>query len=272
MKKTLKLLKERENNLNSTKNAKIANNKFLFQKNDIINEDSSIPFNINVYQINEQYKKEKIIFSVNNKVFIKTFKINMPIELDNDLLKRVYNRIKSLPNDWYEIFPVDHNVNRGFHFPDPWGETTKLLNLLEKEIKPVKPKFNHNKVSSKKFDKFNLNNMHIDSFEGMRYNSKGKRLKIWRYFINLGKMERTTFFSPLNPKMLDRLVPIDYNKNLFDSLILEAEREIPCVIIKIPGRDLKNKKIYGIKICTTHLLHSEYGAKDDFLAIINSLR
>ena len=275
----IKVVIPRENSLHSSKCAHIAPNAFLEERIIRDNEDCSLPFRVKVYILLNQCTSPEIILRINNELLVSSMSI--PYVLTDSLIEKVYSQLKRLPNDSYEIWPSSHEAKLGSHLVDPTGDVTELLAAIEHEIAIVKPLLNHNKVSSRKRDKFSLNEMHVDSFEGMRLNKDGKRIKVWRYFMNLGDTPRTTALAILNPLSVDSLIPVEfknkqldelkYRPNLLDDLVIAAGMELPYLIITTPPKDKEKKRIYGVKICTTHMLHGEYGLKDDFVAFINSL-
>jgi hypothetical protein len=265
----LKLLRDEGGELAGAPGNFIALNKFVERRTIENAEDVSAPFDVSIYRLDSYVNDDipRLLLSLLGEPQITALRVEC--DVGDDLVAAVRRRIGELPNDWYEIFPADHNVTEGFHFPDPWGETTELLSRLASLVAVTEPPVNHNKVSSKRRDKFGLNELHLDSFEGMRRDENGRRLRIWRYFFNLGENERLTAVVPLNPALVDELIPLDYKPNLLDELVDAAERDLPVVLVPTPGR--VGKSISGLKLLTTHMVHGEYGSKGDLLAIVNSL-
>lgn len=75
---------------------------------------------------------------------------------------------------------------------------------------------------------------------------------------------------PHNPEDSIKTVPIEYTPNLLNSFFEYHNRKLPFIIVTTPAR--QKDTIYGIKIPRTHILHGEYGHKNDLLAIVNSLK
>ncbi len=191
------------------------------------------------------------------------------VTIEPSLLAAVRARLNALPNDWYEIFPSDHNLDDEFHFPDPWGEPTTLLRQLASALSQVMPPpVNHNKVSSRRVDRYMLDEIHIDSFEGMRLTAE-RRTLVWRYFVNLGEDVRWIAVVPFNPVVVDSLLAVEYHASYLDPVFSAASWQLPVLLFPTPPR--RHKRTHALKLCTTHLLHSEYGGRGDLLAVINSL-
>lgn len=232
-------------------------------------EDCSMPLNLNLFKFADEIKfTEQSIYAGEMKI-VQPF--SMQVDLPTDCLSHVAEQIKNLPNDYFELWPRDHNVNNGFHFPDPWGDATLLLEALEKGLPIVTPSVNHNKISSKRTDKHSLDELHFDSFEGMRLDEAGHRMPIWRYFINLSQQSRTTAVALHTPALAEEKLPIDYEENMLDGIMNEMKGNLDMLILETPGADIAEGKLSGFKILTTHILHGEYGCKGDLLAIVNSL-
>ena len=195
-------------------------------------------------------------------------------ELRHDVLTELGN----LPEPCYEIWHRDHPVSSDHHIPDRWGATTRLLDLLRTRVRISPAPRNHDKVSSRREDRFGRNHMHVDSFYGMRTDAQGRRLKLDRYFFNLGTTTRDVLVAPLSPGGLDALVPKDYVPDAgrevrpwLAPLMDAVAWDIPLVCFRTPPPDLARGIVYGLKIRATHALHGEYGARGDFLAIVNSM-
>ncbi len=99
-------------------------------------EDASQPVRLLLYQVSLQSPAEAALVRFPSGVAVT--RRSLEAELSDDLLLRIRAQIASLPDDWYEIFPADHNVRAGSHFPDPWGETTRLLAQLEACVQPLR--------------------------------------------------------------------------------------------------------------------------------------
>lgn len=253
--------------LHPTTLGRIAANRFVERQHVDRMDDASLGFEAPIYAIEPAQQAGEILLDAAGEALATSVAIRA--SLDPALLGAVRRRLHELPGDWHEIFPSDHNVNRGFHFPDPWGEASALLDELESALDVTRPPVNHNKVSSKKEPRYRLDELHIDSFEGMRTDDNGRRRRVWRYFLNLGNKPRRTALVPLNPRLVDDLVPINHQPEMFDDLLMAAGGILPVALITIPP--LRDDLISGAKICTTHMLHGEYGPADDLLAIVNSL-
>lgn len=191
------------------------------------------------------------------------------VAVEPSLLAVVHARLNALPNDWYEIFPSDHNLHEGFHFPDPWGGPTALLSRLADALGRVPPPVNHDKVSSRLADRYALDEIHGDSFEGMRVTAE-RRTLVWRYFINLGEDVRWTAVVPFDPVVVDDFLAVEYHANFLDPVFAAARWQVPVLLVPTPPRT--QSCTHALRLCTTHLLHSEYGAHGDLLAVINSLQ
>lgn len=244
----------------------IAANRLMERRLILSAEDMSNPWTAEIYDLAEAAQEDQVLLQFDDEVDVS--RCSFEVALPPELLGRVRARLRDLPGDRYEIFPVDHNVNEGFHFPDPWGEASELLQRLERVTRAVRPPVNHNKVSSRKRDRYDLQELHVDSFEGMRL-TNGRRTKIWRYFINLGEQERLTTVVPFHPIALDNLLSTAYHPGYLDRVLQEAGGNIPVLVLSTPRRE--SHRVHALKLCTTHLLHGEYGQRGDFLAIINSL-
>ena len=259
----------------------IADNKFSFKK--VIEGQENTTYkeiSTNVFTLIEnEFKNQTPIFIANNVCLVKIIKIKVN---DLPLLKEkapiIKKQITNLERGLYEIWSVNHNVNDyldgGNHIPDQHGHVTSVLEMLKKAIiesgeEVIDTPVNHNKISMRKKSTFNLNETHLDSFEGMRLDDKGDRKEIWRYLINIGKEDRTTSFCPY-PLDIHKLIPTEFSKDLFDKLFKKLNLTLTHVIVNLPAMNLDTGEGYAIKYLATHLLHSEYGDKNDTLAIINS--
>ena len=224
--------------------------------------------------------EDGVIFSDEYGVLVEkiTLHVDNPARLKS-LVEKSEQRIHDLGGKYYEIWHKDHNVNDvshgGIHLPDPYGEPSDLIDTMICELQKnsfdvVDPKYNHNKVSSRKCNKFDLNENHIDSFEGYRLDDSGKRVMVWRYLINLREEPRTTCFCPYGRDDID-LIPKEYSEKLFDLLFEKINKRLQHCVVTTPPANYQKGEFYGIKILVTHVLHSEYGEKDDFLLVVNSL-
>lgn len=97
----------------------------------------------------------------------------------------------------------------------------------------------------------------------------GRRTLVWRYFVNLGDDVRWTAIVPFDPVALDALLAIDYHPGYLDRVFRAASWRVPALLVPTPPRT--QSRAHALKLCTTHLLHSEYGDRGDLLAVINSL-
>lgn len=231
------------------------------------NEDCSIPFDISIFEFSGQRLEDHFVLCRGVPVISPT---EVPYHLDDSTFDKLFQRVKGLPNDWFEIWPSDHNVDHGFHFADPWGEATQVLEDLSSGLDITPPKVNHNKISSRQKDKYDCNELHLDSFEGMRRNENGGRMPIFRHFLNLDSKPRTTLVAMHDTSLVDQFVGPDYRPDYLDPIISASRSNMPMLKLTLPPRDPVTKKVYGYKLLTTHLIHGEYGPKDDLLAIINS--
>ncbi|MEV6827095.1 hypothetical protein [Amycolatopsis sp. NPDC051102] len=246
--------------------AVIASNS-LVERREINIWGSRRPVQADMYQVDEAHDGHEIL-GVRGHTVVSRLSVRTAIE--EGQLAAVRERLRGLPHDWYEVFHADHPVNRGCHFPDPWGEVTKLLLTLEDQVPGLtKPPANHNKVSSRRVDKFALNEMHIDGFDGMRV-TDGRRTLIWRYFFNLSDGDvRWVAVVPFDPDELDELVPVERTVDRFEQVYAAVDRRIPILLVPTPPR--VGGQLHALRLPTTHLLHSEYGKAGDLLAIVNSL-
>lgn len=230
-------------------------------------EDASKPVTARIYRVESAGTEICVLTLRGSPVVTRT---TIDITLQTETFKVVQDQITGLPHDWHEIFPSDHNIDDGFHFPDPWGDASALLTRLAQKISGlVSPPVNHNKISSRRIDKYALDEIHIDSFEGMRV-TNDRRTLVWRYFLNLGHELRWTAIVPFDPTVVDDLLSVNYHENYLDPVYAAADWTIPILIVPTPGR--QRGRIHALRLCTTHLLHSEYGDRGDLLAVINSLR
>lgn len=262
----LRALREEHHRLNATGNDYIAPNLHTGQRTISAPEDASEPLTVALYEAETTDAAE--VLRIGGHPWITRHTVTVP--LDPALLETVRGQISALPHEWYEIFPADHNVHHGFHVPDPCGETTELLTQLASSIPNVAtPPVNHNKISSRRTDKYDLNEIHVDSFEGMR-TTEGRRTKVWRYFLNLSEDVRWTAIVPFSPAVLDSLLPVEYCDNYLDAAYKAAGWHLPLLLIPTPAR--RGSTVHGLKLCPTHFLHAEYGAAGDLLAVVNSLQ
>lgn len=227
-------------------------------------EDASRPLLLRVYAA--EYTPGIVLAVAGGEVVTR---MTIEVTIEPGLLTAVRSRLNTLPNDCYEIFPSDHNLHEGSHFPDPWGESTALLGRLADALGRVPPPVNHDKVSSRRVDRYALDEIHVDSFEGMRVTAE-RRTLVWRYFINLGEDVRWTAVVPFDPVVVDGLLAVEYHANFLDPVYYAASWQVPVLLVPTPPRT--HNRTHALRLCTTHLLHSEYGARGDLLAVINSLR
>lgn len=256
--------------------AKHAFNKVVTQNDDNVSPhhiDSialNVPLTIKAYEIAKPLKPGDLVLSFQRIPLIRY--ISIKPDIDDVAVQAAYERLKALPEGRNEIWPSDHNVNEGYHIADPWGEPTAVLNALEAQLDVIRPPENHNKLASKPYDKFALDELHIDSFVGMERDDEGKKLKIWRTFLNLGDTDRTTLIGIHDPNYVDQLSQEELEHSYVSKLSKELDHELPAFVLSIPPRDKETGEVFGYEILTTNLLHGEYGHKDDYIAIINSLK
>ena len=233
------------------------------------NIDTNIPFTASIFKFKTPFE------DMNHRISCKGDEVLSPItieyECEEKLFDRAYNRIKELPNGWFELWHQDHNVDNGFHFPEPWGEGTELIDHLESLLPIESPLVNHNKLSSRQIDKYDCNRLHFDSFEGMRKTESALQLPVYRYFLNLGDSDRLSLIGVHDKDFIDNSMGNYTPNNYLNPFIEACGRNLPMVAIDTPPRNTHNRTIHGYKILTTHLIHGEFGPKDDYLAIINSL-
>lgn len=264
--RTLLRLIDHGNQLRDTRTSRIAPNRLIEIRTIKRPEGASLSLKVRIYRVDPSHSDECVLTIAGATVVART---TIDITLESAILQRVKTQIASLPHAWYEIFPSDHNIDQGFHFPDPWGDASALLARLAQKIPGLAPPpVNHNKISSRRVDNYALDEIHVDSFEGMRL-TNDRRTLVWRYFLNLGNGIRWTAIVPFDPDVIDNLLSTDYHDYYLDPVYAAAEWTIPVLLIPTPGRE--HDRIHALRLCTTHLLHSEYGHRGDLLAVINSL-
>jgi len=229
-----------------------------------------LPFTVDLHGFEAPFADLGVCFSLGERRLIET--VACECELPEDLTDKVLTQIENLEGERYELWPADHNLNEGHHFPDPWGDASFLLATLERSLPIVRPPVNHNKISSRKQARLGCDGFHIDAFKGMQINEEGKRTRIWRYFMNLADQPRTAIVCLHDPELVDRHVPLLLSPGYLTGLIAACEGRLRAVVLETPPRDRRRNLIHGFKILTTHLLHCEYGPKGDLLAVVNSLR
>lgn len=232
------------------------------------NEDCTLPFALHMFEFDQRDWDNHIVSCRGVNVLEPTM---VRHGLSEALFDKARDRVQSLKNDWFEIWPADHNVNEGFHFPDPWGEVTEILKHLEARMDTTKPPVNHNKISSRRSNKFGCDELHLDSFEGMRVDAHGHRQRVFRHFLNLGTTPRTTLVAVNDIDFVDRHIGHAYKPDYLDPIISACGQHLPIIKLTLPPRDPETNTIYGYKLLTTHLVHGEYGEKGDLLAIVNSM-
>lgn len=186
--------------------------------------------------------------------------------------------LRRLPEPLYEIWHRDHPLADPPHVPDPWGSTSALLERLRASVKLVMPPANHEKVSSRREDRFGRNHMHVDSFFGMRTGAGGGRAVFDRYFFNLGSGPRDFLVAAFSPGALAALLPDEYipdsgqgTTRFLDPLLEAAGWSVPLVCFTTPPPDWPIHRIHGLKVRVTEALHGEFGAKDDLLAVLTAV-
>jgi hypothetical protein len=279
MSKLIKISPDRINNMSNdtyTLNLRPAFNQTIYRNDDNVSPHHveatilPMPVTIEVYEIDKIPTAGEIILSYKGIPLIRY--VSIKPEISDNIIEEAYQRLKSLPVGRNEIWPEDHNVHEGYHIADPWGEATLLLSSLEKEMDVLRPPENHNKLASKSFNRFALDELHIDSFVGMERDKDGKKLRIWRTFYNLGNKHRTTIVGVHNPDFVDHFTQEQISHSYLPTLAKELNFIIPSLLLSIPPRNTETGEIFGFEILTTNLLHGEYGPKDDYIAIINSLK
>ncbi len=231
------------------------------------NEDCTVRFGLNIFELSDPRREAHEVLCRGEAVIKPT---QTSYGVSDDLFDRAFDRVKKLENDQFEIWPANHNVHEGYHFADPWGEVTEILTDLSSGLDITAPLVDHNKISSRQVDKYGCNELHLDSFEGMRKDEGENRQRIFRHFLNLGDTPRTTLVALHDTNLVDRCVGPDYRPDYLDPIINTARAELPVLKLTLPPRDPESKMVYGYKLLTTHLVHGEFGPKDDLLAIVNS--
>jgi hypothetical protein len=198
-------------------------------------------------------------------------------DVTSDLVEAVRRDLRRLPEPLYEIWHRDHPMTSPPHVPDPWGSTSVLLERLRARVPLMMPPSNHEKVSSRREDRFGRNHMHVDSFFGMRADETGQRATFDRYFFNLGSTSRDILVAAFAPICVGDLLPDEYVPDsgqgvtrFLDPLLDAAEWSVPLVCFTTPPVDWQNHRFHGVKIRVTHALHGEFGASDDLLAVLTT--
>lgn len=264
----LKPLIQNENYLKSSKNAFIADNYYAFSQNVREHRNPACDFRVDLFELSRQYEEETIIYAVNQETLISSIRLEYAIP--EELFSQTYQRLKNLPEDNFEIRTKKHIKTIEDNFVDLWGEPTQLIDCLESYLCLTPPTFNNNKVFSNRDDHFSLENLHVDSFYEQRTDKQGKRLKLWRYFLNLGKEDRKSVVGVHHPEMVNCYLDKNYREDHLGKFLEECDYSFPALILNIKGRT--SHSIYGFKILATHLLHAPYNKKDDFLSVINTLK
>lgn len=242
----------------------------LWRSQIVRNELSDVELKINLLRPAQSMPFSEVRASAGGAPILTPFAI--PYAAPEIAFDAIKSQIRSLPNNYYELWPSDHNVNSGSHFPDPWGDATAMLSHLEFFVPTVRPPVNHNKISARRQDMNGLNELHVDGFEGMPADAHNLRMPVFRHFYNMGTSWRTTAIALHAPAMVDKFVPNAYTHGYLDKMFDAMGCQLDVAILNIPPRDPSNGLMYGLKILTSHLVHGEYGKKDDMLAIVNSLR
>lgn len=94
-----------------------------------------------------------------------------------------------------------------------------------------RPRENHNKLASKSFNRFALDELHIDSFVGMERDKEGKKLRIWRTFYNLGNKHRTTIVGVHNPDFVDDFTQEKISQSYLPILAKKLNFTIPSLLL-----------------------------------------
>jgi hypothetical protein len=248
----------------------IAPNHFAFDMKVEKNEDVIGAFSVKVFDCAFPIQGGGPMLVIDHTEMVSAFTLVCP-GATPVLISKAFDSVKRLSSPRWEIWHRDHNVADEVHLADPEGYCTELLEELKKNLTVIDPPVNHNKISSKPEDRLGCDHIHLDSFEGMRRNPQGGRQAIDRYFINLLSKEREFLVSPINPNVVDALVPIDYNSQLLQDLFIAADFDIPMLKFKMPACRTDEGIFFGYKVRATYALHSEYGSKNDLLAIVNTL-
>ena len=277
----MKTLQTKSNKLSSSNGMFIADNIFSFTKLIERQEDTTYEkIKSDVYTLTDTcLRNQTPLFISNNTCLVKVLKIG--ISDTPNLVKKlqaIRNQIHSLRQDMYEIWSAEHNVedyeSGGIHIADKDGDVTSVLDTMKQSLRDagenvIDTPCDHNKISMRKAPKFDLNETHLDSFEGMRTDTNGDRKKIWRYLINMSEKDRTTAFCPY-PLEVHNIIPGKYQPNLFDDLFKAVDLKLTHIVATIPPANFAQGEFYAIKYLATHVLHAEYGEQDDCLAVINS--
>ena len=229
--------------------------------------DSTLPFNVHLFELDGPLQQQK----VKCRGIEVISPVSISYDLDEGFFDSAYARLKNLDGDLFELWHRDYPLHTKTNFPDPWGEATAIIEYLTSQLDITSPPFNHNKISSKKHDKFECNELHLDSFEGMRVNERGQRQFVYRYFLNLGNDPRDTVVAINDIDFTANRVAIDNNPKYLDAILRETQCQLPMLKLNTQPRDPKTRTIHGYKVLTTHLVHGEYGTANDFFAAINSL-
>jgi hypothetical protein len=237
------------------------------------------PVEFRIFDISTE---DGLVLASNGVTLIERYTLNVedPKTLAN-LVKMSEQALRLLRPDCYEIWGAGHNVNDyesgGFHCADDEdGPVNMLLTSLRDELvaagHPVTPTpYNHDKVSVKKQPVTRVTGTHVDSFEGMRVGQDGKRLKIYRHFLNMSLNPRYTLLAPLHPDDVSSVVPLEYSESFLDPLFEAVDDRMHMLRVGLRPADYKRGIIQGFKTTTTHLPHAEYGLPGDTLAVIDTL-
>lgn len=263
----VKPLTQEETHLKSSNNAVITNNHYAFSQKVKEHRAPACDYRVDLFELSNKMEEEQIIYSVDHETMLSSIKIKY--DIPEELFSVTYKRLKNLPEDNFEIRPKNHIKTIEDNFVDLWGEPTQLMECLENYLYVTRPSFNNNKVFSNREDHFTLENLHVDSFYEQRTDEKGNRLKLWRYFLNLGKEDRKVVVGVHHPEMVNYYLDKNYREDHLGKFLKRCNYCFPALLLNMKGRT--SDSIYGFKILATHLLHAPYNKKDDFLSIINTL-
>lgn len=175
------------------------------------------------------------------------------------------------PQGQSELWPHTHAYlpNSGIErAKDKTAQLEELLACLEKDAGVRVPPADHKKIGHKTRDIFDLSQLHVDRFSGMRHGRAQVRRRISRTFLNLGVWPRTSAFALMNPDLIDRFVPDLYSNRYLDDLYDACGLTLDLFVPHSPER--LGPVISGVRYLATHLLHCEFGKAGDLVAVVNS--
>ena len=182
-------------------------------------------------------------------------------------ISKIKNHLKRISNDYDEIWHEDYGEIDSGNFIDDIGDTSSMLNDLSGCINwsNTYPRFD--KIHLRKKDNHNLNEFHAD-----HYNSDPERTRtlgtMERAIINLGKTTRWFAILDIPDRLVQTTIYDPYHHSNYEKLL--SSLSVVKLILIETHKSTYDECLHGLVFNAFECIHSSYGTKGDFSAILSN--